>query len=271
MTYREIKPGALLGQYVKCYYIYESASAIAFNDTVFPSGCMEIIFNLGTGNWQTATGEHYVITPPIEFWGQITKPLPIQSTGKNIMLGIRFFPHAAARFVSEKVDSFNNQVVDYSYLSGNEVNVLYATLLETTSWSKRVELVEAYLLRQLLVAEKQSPKMNVVSEVMKEIGRHDFFDNIDNVASRYGITSRYLQKLFLQYTGLTPKLYSKISRFQNSLRLVVKKGASLTSIAYECGYFDQSHFIKEFKSFTGITPSCYSVISSPVTSAFVDN
>jgi AraC-like DNA-binding protein len=101
--------------------------------------------------------------------------------------------------------------------------------------------------------------------------KEDFFDNIENVASRYGITSRYLQKLFLQYTGLTPKLYSKINRFQNSLKLVTKKDTSLTSIAYDCGYFDQSHFIREFKSFTGFTPSGYSLEKSPITIAFANN
>ncbi|HEV7738536.1 MAG TPA: helix-turn-helix domain-containing protein, partial [Chlamydiales bacterium] len=86
-----------------------------------------------------------------------------------------------------------------------------------------------------------------------------------------GITSRYLQKLFFQYTGLSPKLYTKIHRFQNSLRLVTKKDTSLTSVAYDCGYFDQSHFIREFKSFTGLTPSGYSSESSPITIAFANN
>ena len=113
--------------------------------------------------------------------------------------------------------------------------------------------------------------MEVLGNVMNEIGQEDFFDNIENVASRYGITSRYLQKIFLQYTGLTPKLYSKISRFQNSLRLVTKKSESLTSIAYCCGYADQSHFIREFKSFTGLTPSGYALENSPVTWALVNN
>ena len=113
--------------------------------------------------------------------------------------------------------------------------------------------------------------MAVVSDIMNEIRQEDFFDNIENVANRYGITSRYLQKLFLQYTGLTPKLYSKINRFQNSLRLVIKKDISLTSIAYDCGYFDQSHFIRDFKSFTGLTPSDYSSENSPITSAFTNN
>jgi AraC-like DNA-binding protein len=77
--------------------------------------------------------------------------------------------------------------------------------------------------------------------------------------------------LFLRYTGLTPKLYTKINRFQNSLQLVGRKDATLTSIAYDCGYFDQSHFIREFKSFTGITPSVYSPQNSPLNFALANS
>lgn len=268
MRYTEIKPGARLKEYVKCYYIYESETNVAFEDIVFPSGCIEIIFNLGTGKWQTAVGDTFVTTPPVELWGQIIRPLPIKSVGKNTMLGIRFFPHAAAYFLNDKVDLFNNQVIDLSNISDKAVNILYSRLLETTAWNKRIELIEKLLLDRLSFSQRKLSKVAVVSSIMNEISQDDFFDNIENVASRYGITSRYLQKLFLQYTGLTPKLYSKINRFQNSLHLVTKKEISLTSIAYDCGYFDQSHFIREFKSFTGSTPSAYALENSPVTLAF---
>ena len=271
MKYSEFRPGIGLKQYVKCYYIYESEADVTFEDTVFPSGCIEIIFNLGAGKWQTAVEDGFVTTPPVELWGQIIRPLPVRSIGRNIMLGVRFFPHAAGYFLKDTVDLFNNQVVDFRDLSDNAVNVLYSKLLETAAWNKRIELVEGFLFQRLLLSERRFSKMNVVSDIMNEIRREDFFDNIENVAGRYGITARYMQKLFLQYTGLTPKLYSKINRFQNSLRLVAQKDISLTSIAYDCGYFDQSHFIREFKSFTGLTPSGYSIENSPVAFVVANN
>jgi len=117
-------------------------------------------------------------------------------------------------------------------------------------------------LKKLALFEKKLDQVTLINHVMTELRQEDFFDNIKNVASRYGITSRYLQKLFSNHTGLTPKLYSKINRFQNSLRLVAKKNTSLTTIAYECGYFDQSHFIREFKAFTGVLPSTYDPANS---------
>lgn len=272
MKYQEIRPGNALKQYVKCYYTYESDANVIFEDTVFPSGCVEIIFNLGTGKWQTATGNNaYIDNPSIELWGQVIRPLPIRSIGKNTMLGIRFYPHAAAYFLNDKVGLFNDQVIDFNDLHGTAAGILYSQLLETASWNKRIELIEKFLLHKLSLSQNRFSKLGMVSNVMTEMCKADFFDNIANVASRYGITSRYLQKLFFQYTGLTPKLYSQIHRFQNSLRLITQNNSSLTSIAYDCGYFDQSHFIREFKSFTGFTPSGYSSASSPITVAFTNN
>ena len=146
MKYREIIPGKSLKQYVKCYYIYESDSDIAFDDIVFPSGCMEIIFNLGTGKWQTAGNNDFKTNPAIELWGQILRPLPIRSIGKNTMLGIRFFPHAAAYFLNDKIELFNNSVTDFSIVSGNAVTILHSKLLETAAWDKRIESIEAFLI-----------------------------------------------------------------------------------------------------------------------------
>ena len=267
MTYYEIRPGQQLQQYIKCYYVYESSSAVAFEDTVFPSGCMEIIFNLGTGNWQTQPGDEYITHASIELWGQLSRPLPVRSIGRNTMLGVRFYPHGAASILPDKASLFNNQVVDYRDISGKSINTLQEQLQETRTWSKRIALLETYLLMQLEKAGKRLGKAAILKDLMYELRHQDVYETMETIATRYGISARYMQQLFLQYTGLTPKLYSQINRFQHSLRLVTNRNTSLTDIAYECGYADQSHFIKEFRAFTGTTPSGYSINNSPVTLA----
>lgn len=267
MTYREIQPGKPLQPYVKCYYVYESDTNVAFEDKVFPSGNTEIIFNLGYGNWHILNGESFETTPPIELWGQLVRPLSIKSTGRNTMLGIRLLPHGAAAILNDNISLFNNQVSSFSDINGKAVSTLHNQLLEARSWSKRMALVESFLLQQLSLATKRLPKLAVINDLMYELRQQDTPLTMETMATRYGITARYMQQLFLQYTGLTPKLYSQINRFQKSLQLVTAGDESLTSIAYECGYADQSHFIKEFKSFTGYTPSGYSPHNSPVTMA----
>jgi len=105
---------------------------------------------------------------------------------------------------------------------------------------------------------KKAEKLRMIGEIMKDMRSNSFADTIENTANRYNVTPRYLQKLFVQYTGMTPKLFSKINRFQLSLQLISRNESSFTAIAYDCGYADQSHFIRDFKSFTGTTPSSYS-------------
>jgi AraC-like DNA-binding protein len=104
----------------------------------------------------------------------------------------------------------------------------------------------------------------LIGRIIKELQHDTLPDSIKLLASKYHLTPRYLQKLFLQYTGFTPKFYHKISRFQYSLKLINKGDTSLTSIAYDRGYFDQSHFIREFKFFTGVTPGEYTPEAFPV-------
>jgi hypothetical protein len=115
------------------------------------------------------------------------------------MLGVRFYPHTAAFFLDDKIDLFNDQVIDFGSLAGATAAALHSRLLGTSGWDKRVALVEQYLVGELSQSQKRSGKVALINEIMHELQHKDFFDNIENVATRYGITSRYLQKLFLQY------------------------------------------------------------------------
>ncbi|MBT1702817.1 helix-turn-helix transcriptional regulator [Chryseosolibacter indicus] len=270
MNLREIIPGEKLRPYVKCYFIFESEGDVEVSDVVFPNGFMEIMFNLGDGLWKSAVDNVFYTTPPVELWGQLTRPLPIKAKGKNMMLGIRFFSHTAAYFLNEEVSEFNDQIADLRDLLGASVRTLHERLMNVTLLSKRIALIENFLENRLSVTERRKHKISLVAGIINDMKHAAFSDDMAAVASRYNITPRYMQKLFLTYTGVSPKMFGKINRFQQSLQLVQKKEATLTSIAHECGYFDQSHFIREFKSFTGFTPSAYSPENFPVSQAFAN-
>src|SRR5690606_307152 len=115
--------------------------------------------------------------------------------------------------------------------------------------------------------ERKADKILLLAQMVQDMESNAFAAPVSVIAARYGITPRYLQKLFLQHIGVTPKLYCQIHRFQRSLRHMRKREDSLTAIAYDCGYADQSHFIREFKSFAGITPSAFSAEFRPVNEA----
>jgi AraC-like DNA-binding protein len=269
MKYQEIIPREQLKPYIKCYYIYESDASIEFEDTVFPSGLMEMIFNLGEGTWETLVNDKFQTTPKIELWGQIINPLPIKSKGRNTMFGIKFFPHTAAYFLKDEITVFNNLVSDLTDVFDSSVKNLHERLLETPGLKGKIEFVEKFFTKRLPVNENASHRIKEVGHILSDMEKNYSDENIEDIAIKHGISPRYLHKLVSQYTGLSPKFHNKINRFQQSLKLITDNNNSLTSIAYDCGYFDQSHFIKDFKSFTGFTPSAYLKNKFPVNQSFL--
>jgi AraC-like DNA-binding protein len=271
MDYREITPQERLKPFIKCFYLFQSNSDTEFDDVVFPSGFTEIVFNLGEGSWASFNGKEFITTPKTELWGQVTLPLQIRSKGKQLMLGARFFQHAAGYFLKENIAQFNDRVTDFSAILGASVKALHATLLETNDLMERIRLIEDFLLNRLSSERKLNLRITEVGHILQHIISNSEGSSTNLVASQHGITSRYLHKLIYEHTGLSPKVINRINRFQLSLKLIARNKEPLTAIAYDCGYFDQSHFIRDFKSFTGVTPSEFAKNKFPVNQAFFQN
>ena len=264
MEFKQFAPSDILKPYIRHYYIFESDLDIEFEDTVFPSGDMEMIFNLGGGVWESNVDDVFIKTPEIELWGQITRPLAIKSKGRHTMLGIKFFTHSAAYFLNDEIGVFNDRILNLHDVLGSPVKLLHAQLLETSDQQKRIELIEVFLLKKLISSERRAFKIDKVAHILTSIKKNPTEINLGNIAYKHGITPRYLYKLIYQNTGLSPTSFNKINRFQFSLKLIAKNDQPFTAIAYHCGYFDQSHFIRDFKSFTGLTPSAYMDNITPV-------
>jgi transcriptional regulator GlxA family with amidase domain len=81
--------------------------------------------------------------------------------------------------------------------------------------------------------------------------------NIFNFADNYCLSLRQFQRRFKELSGFPPKLYARIIRFGAAMQRYGNNFRSLTDIAYECGYYDQSHFIHDFKEFSGYHPKQY--------------
>ena len=254
MYYKEFCPHHLLRDLVQCYFVCTNDTGGVTEDKVYAAGCVELLFN--TGEPQQIQHGNIISKPNVQLWGQTIEPFHFTSSGKHCMFGIRFFPHTAACFFKEPLNQFNNQVLDFTDFGGKE---LYARLAEATLLEKRMALADAFLLKRFTFSGE---KVRLVNNIIDDLSKEDFFENIHSVASRYGMSPRHLQTIFLQYTGITPKLFHKITRFQKSLQLVASGCLSLTSVAYQCGYFDQAHFNKDFKFFTGSTPSHFLPASS---------
>jgi AraC-like DNA-binding protein len=81
---------------------------------------------------------------------------------------------------------------------------------------------------------------------------------IEKLSQKVGYTQKHLISLFKKHAGLSPKVLSRILKFQYVIGQIERQESlDWTDIAYGCGYYDQAHFIKEFRAFSGINPSSY--------------
>ena len=126
--------------------------------------------------------------------------------------------------------------------------------MEAGPIEQKVAMLDSFLIGKLIKNEKLHRKSAIIAQVCKHIFlMGERFDS-KKLATDYGLSERYIERLFVNLVGLTPRAFFSVYRFNKSLDLVLSSRRKLTSIAYECGYYDQSHFIKEFTRFTGITP-----------------
>jgi len=108
-----------------------------------------------------------------------------------------------------------------------------------------------------------------VRYALQEFARRPEIPRVQELAHEAGLSRRRFSQLFRVQVGLTPKLYCRLQRFQNTLRLI----ASVTSVdwaelALAAGYYDQAHFAHEFRDFSGLSPSAYLASPSPSGSFF---
>ena len=101
-------------------------------------------------------------------------------------------------------------------------------------------------------------KNNFTFYALQRLNAQPSIDSINDISRAAGVSQKHLINLFKKEVGLTPKQTARIMRFQNVIRTIERqKRFSWTSIAYDCDYYDQSHFIKEFREFSGINPQAY--------------
>lgn len=171
------------------------------------------------------------------------------------MIGVHFRPGGAYPFFNFPISELNNMTVEVDCLWNSEIHGIRDAILNTTSIEDKFGILEKHFLQK----GKQKLEPNVlVGYAIDQLQKSPQVWTIEQLTRKVGITQKHLISLFKKYAGLSPKLFARISKFQKVIQLVEKgQKMSWTSLAYECGYYDQAHFIKEFQAFSGINPSSY--------------
>jgi AraC-like DNA-binding protein len=257
MQYTEFRPAEPLARLVKCYWVLESAAAPSSDpERVLPDGCTEMVFHLADPFDQHNSDGRTERQPLALLVGQMRKHLLIKPTGRVRVLGVRFWPGGAYPFLTLPQHEIAGQVIALDALLGATIRELHSRVADAASPADSVLQVESLLLARLKDFRRPDDGViHAIGLILRSGGRIP----VESLAANLGIGLRRLDRSFNARVGLTPKTLSRIVRFQRVFKILEQNeiGADWAQIALDCGYYDQSHFIKEFNAFAGIGPTSY--------------
>lgn len=185
--------------------------------------------------------------------GPLERAVTLDMGRHHIALGVAFKPGGLFRLLNIPMTELHEQDFDTSLLLGNEIKDINEQLQEhTDDWDKMVRIVEAYLLKKMSRLKPGLP----VDLVMNNLVAHTGNITIEKLAADACVSVRQFERKVVERTGMSPKRYARLIRFCKAYHLKeLHPEATWTRIAHMSGYYDQMHFIRDFKEFAGITPS----------------
>lgn len=192
--------------------------------------------------------------------GLRTEPITIPSGNDSEMVVISFKKGRAAPFFPFPMHEITDSVVDADLIWGSALGSLREQLIATAAPEDKFRIVEDFLLnefRSTLAVDK------CVLFAVEQMRSSPDDLNIAVMNNRIGYSQKHFIDMFKRAVGITPKAYLKIMRFQKAVQTIDSSDDhDWGQIALECGFYDQSHFINDFKHFSGFTPEQFSAIST---------
>ncbi|MBT1704793.1 helix-turn-helix transcriptional regulator [Chryseosolibacter indicus] len=214
-------------------------------------GCPGLIVQLGKdGSMHDENGNQL---PRAFLYGQTIKLTKLYLAGKFKIIGVRFFPNVLKPLFKFNSSELTDSCVEVDALPKHKDFNLIERLCEAQSQKEQVNILSSYL-SSISACNDLAPDP-VTQYVLNELIQSKGNISLPKVQKAVNLSERSLERRFEQHVGVSPKLYSRICRFQASLtQLKQSSFLKLSDIAFDNGYADQSHFIRSFREFSGYAP-----------------
>jgi AraC-like DNA-binding protein len=176
-------------------------------------------------------------------------------SGSGRVFGVKFRPGGFRPFLRRPVSELTDQTVPLATLWGPSAASLAADLSAAPDLDALVAVAERHLLAHWPAPD---PEVAVVGRIVHALLYDRSVTRVEEVSERFGIRPRTLQRLFQRYVGVSPKWVLRRYRLHEAAaRLAEGTDTSWADVAADLGYFDQSHFIRDFTRAIGMTPVAY--------------
>lgn len=223
-----------LENYCMCIWTMKSKKILdkTISNNILPDACIDIVIDF--------------INNTICFAG-FSKETEDFQLNKNIdYMRVRLKPSIFYLLFNIESDKIMDNQIQFSDI---EKEISINKILDLKNTNERIEYLKHYLL-QKTKEQKEIPFMKIVEKIYESPNEQ----SVTNIAKEFGYNERNLYRVFKRNFGVSPKVLLNILRLHLCLTLILENKMNLIDIALSCGFYDQSHFIKEIKRYTGISP-----------------
>ncbi len=233
---------------------------------IVPNGLCDLIFYLKDRPESTRKNNSIVDSSLVS--GQNNNYYDLKVTGDLSLFSILFQPHGLSVFFDIPLIELLNQNVPLRYLLKDSVDKLEEKLFEAGGFEERIKIVESFLLQRIQKSKKKY-NFNRIENCIHLINQAKGKITINELASNACYSRKQFERVFSGFTGISPKRFLKIVRFQNTIyEKAVKPATNITELTYLCGYYDQSHMTNDFSKLSGMTPKQYFADCEPFSDYF---
>ncbi len=255
------RPDFPLNQFVDHFIYYEGYNPAHSMDRFLPDGNAEFIIELTDNTKHIYDNETLIELQAFRHaWvsGVRTQPITIPSGRDSRMLIVAFKRGRARPFYDFPMNELADLVVDADLVFGKRIRDLREQLLNTPSIHQMFSLIEKFLLQQSGDSLHANTASKCIEYVVSNIANQPNILGLQQLISQIGYSQKHFIDLFKKQVGVVPKQYLKIMRFQKAIQEIENnKSIQWSTIAAESGFYDQAHFIGDFKVFSGFTPGEY--------------
>lgn len=252
------RPGPPLSKFVENFWLYEGREAGHTSERILPTGTLELVVNLRRDELRFYDAERPATCS--RFSGAVVsgahgRGFAPDTADETLIIGVHFKPGGAFPFLGLPAGDLADTHVDLETLWGPPAGRLRERLCEARTSAERFQLLREEMLGRLCRGVEQH---HAVSAALEMFGENQAGTTVREAARHLGLSQRRFIQVFKAEVGLTPKLFSRIQRFQQT-RSFIRQTPSpdWAALALDLGYFDQSHFIREFQEFSGLSPTDY--------------
>ncbi len=263
------KPSKVLTAFVKQYWTLDldNSSYLPEEQTIIPNGLIELFFNYGELFEYDLPKEQTPLKSRLLICGQNSFHYRIKPTGKVGLLSVMLKPEGAMMFFNMPLSELRNLTIPIDSIYSKETEILEDKILNSSNDKQRIEIVESYLISKIIEDKLFHHKR--MTTCIENLKVKQSQVSVRELAECCCLSTKQFQRSFNEHIGIMPKDYLRVIRFQNVIHTkYLKPKLSITELAMECGFYDQSHLIRDFNQFSGYSPKKFFSISETYSDFF---